>query len=294
MAADSSQSYLLCMPRFSLVLATVDRTIEVDQFLASLASQVIGDTELIVVDQNEDDRLVPILARWSPRLNDTKVLHLRTERGLSRARNVGLRHCSGEIVAFPDDDCSYPPDTLANVDEWFRNHSGYDILSLGSRDQSGVPSGNKWYADICDLAPLNIFRTSQSYTYFVKTADWVQSLWFDEELGIGSKTRFGSGEDTDFLLTAMKRGMRGRFVGRWHVVHPCKDVQNGGITEERFYSYGLGMGRVQGKHSLLWLWLAFLGYDFGRAFLMLCLGNRMRAALWFAHGKGVMEAYRVG
>jgi glycosyltransferase involved in cell wall biosynthesis len=282
------------MPRFSLVLATVERTTEVDQFLASLEAQAIADVELIVVDQNDDDRLVPILARWSARLNDTKVLHVRSDRGLSRARNVGLRHCSGEIVAFPDDDCLYPPDTLLNVDAWFRGHPGYHILSLGSRDHSGVPSGNKWYSDICDLAPINIFRTSQSYTYFVKRTWQSQSLAFDEGLGIGSKTSFGSGEDTDFLLTAMHRGMKGRFLGRWHIVHPCKDVRHGGITEERFYSYGLGMGRVQGKHSLLWLWLAFLGYDFGRAFLMLCLGNKMRASLWFAHGRGLMRAYYAG
>jgi glycosyltransferase involved in cell wall biosynthesis len=290
------------MPRFSLVLATLGRTSEVECFLASLQAQSSGDVQLIVVDQNEDDRLVPILSRWSAQLNATKVcgeggidlLHIRSEPGLSRARNVGLSHCTGEIVAFPDDDCMYPPDTLSNVSDWFRNHPGYDILSLTSRDQSGVLSGNKWHAGSCDLAPINIFRTSQSYTYFVKRTAQAQSLLFDEGLGVGSRTRFGSGEDTDFLLTAMDRGMKGRFLSAWHVVHPCKDVRHGGITEERFYSYGLGMGRVQGKHSLLWLWLAFLGYDFGRAFLMLCLGKKMRASLWFAHGKGLMQAYYAG
>jgi glycosyltransferase involved in cell wall biosynthesis len=287
------------MPRFSLVLATIGRIDEVARFLASLEAQAIADVELIVVDQNEDDRLVPILSSWPRQLNATKVcgeggiklLHIRSERGLSRARNVGLRHCSGEIVGFPDDDCLYPPDTLSNVDAWFRSHPGYHILSLTSRDESGVVSGNKWHADSCDLAPINIFRTSQSYTYFVQRTPQAQSLLFDEGLGIGSKTRFGSGEDTDFLLTAMDRGMKGRFVAGWHVVHPCKDVRHGGITEERFYSYGLGMGRVQGKHSLLWLWLALLGYDFGRALIMLCVGNKMRASLWFAHGRGLMQAY---
>jgi glycosyltransferase involved in cell wall biosynthesis len=260
------------------------------------------DIELIIVDQNEDDRLVPILSGWSAQVDATKVCskgmfelrHIRSERGLSRARNVGLRHCNGEIVAFPDDDCCYPPDTLSNVDEWFRSNPGYDILSLTSRDQSGILSGNKWHSASCDLAPVNIFRTSQSYTYFVRRTPAAQSLLFDEGLGIGSKTRFGSGEDTDFLLAAMNLGMKGRFFAGWHVVHPCKDVRHGGITKERFYSYGLGMGRVQGKYSLLWLWLAFIGYDFSRALLMLCLGKKMRASLWFAHGRGLMHAYFVG
>lgn len=257
------------------------------------------DVELIVVDQNDDDRLVSILSKWSAQVDATKVgrqgaitlLHIRSNRGLSRARNVGLAHCSGDIVAFPDDDCSYPPDTLWNVDEWFRSNHGYDILSLASRDNSGNLSGNKWHKESCDLAPINIFRTSQSYTYFVRRVSRAQSLLFDENLGIGGRTPFGSGEDTDFLLAAMKRGMEGRFVSLWHVVHPCKDVTNGGINQERFYSYGLGMGRVQGKHKLLWLWLAFMSYDFGRALTMVCLGNKMRASLWFAHGRGLMRAY---
>jgi glycosyltransferase involved in cell wall biosynthesis len=287
------------MPRFSLVLATVGRTAEIECFLASLAVQSIMDVELIVVDQNEDDRLVPILSKWLADVDATKVcsqgairlLRIRSERGLSRARNMGLRHCSGEIVAFPDDDCIYPPGTLSHVDDWFRSHPGYDILSLTSRDQSGALSGNKWHAESCDLAPINIFRTSQSYTYFARRTSQVRSLTFDEGLGIGSKTPFGSGEDTDFLLAAMHRGVKGRFVASWYVVHPCKDVRHGGITEERFYSYGLGMGRVQGKHRLLWLWLAFISYDFGRAFVTLCLGNKMRASLWFAHGRGLMQAY---
>ena len=287
------------MPRFSLVLATIGRTSEVEQYLASLALQGMQDVELIVVDQNKDDRLVPILSKWMAQLDATKVcgissvtvLHIRSEPGLSKARNVGLKHCTGEIVAFPDDDCLYPSDTLSNVDEWFRTHPGYDILSLTSRDEAGVLSGNKWHSTNCDLTPLNIFRTSQSYTYFIRRTPQAHALAFDETLGIGSKTRFGSGEDTDLLLTAMHRGMKGRFVASWHIVHPCKDVRHGGITEERFYSYGLGMGRVQGKHRLLWLWLAFIGYDLGRAFLMLCLGKTLRASLWFAHGRGLMEAY---
>ena len=36
-------------------------------------------------------------------------------RGLSRARNAGLRMIAGDIVSFPDDDCWYPPDLLQRV-----------------------------------------------------------------------------------------------------------------------------------------------------------------------------------
>ncbi|MGA8056526.1 MAG: glycosyltransferase family A protein, partial [Burkholderiales bacterium] len=74
--------------RLSLVLATVGRTDEAARFLASLDRQGVGDIELVVVDQNEDDRLVPLLAPYRDRFT---VRHLRSAPGLSRARNVGLR-----------------------------------------------------------------------------------------------------------------------------------------------------------------------------------------------------------
>ena len=50
--------------KFSLILATVDRVTELERFLDSLDRQTFRDFELFVVDQNTDDRLVPILASY--------------------------------------------------------------------------------------------------------------------------------------------------------------------------------------------------------------------------------------
>jgi len=49
--------------RASLVMATLGRTVEIDRCVDSLAAQTRRDFELIVVDQNPDDRLVPVVAR---------------------------------------------------------------------------------------------------------------------------------------------------------------------------------------------------------------------------------------
>ncbi|MCB1543045.1 MAG: glycosyltransferase family 2 protein, partial [Rhodoblastus sp.] len=96
-------------PRLSLLCCTVGRTDKLDRLLASLARQTFRDFELVVVDQNEPGALDPVLAPYLERLD---IRHVRSERGLSRARNVGLSHCRAKIVAFPDDDCWYP-DALA-------------------------------------------------------------------------------------------------------------------------------------------------------------------------------------
>src|SRR5574340_342784 len=97
------------MTTFSLVLATVGRTAELERFLDALERQTCPDFELLVIDQNPDDRLRPILNRHRGRF---EIKHTRSATGLSRARNVGLRLARGEIVAFPDDDCWYPTTLL--------------------------------------------------------------------------------------------------------------------------------------------------------------------------------------
>jgi len=103
--------------------------------------QTYANFELIVVDQNDDDRLVPILKDYKEKFS---ILHLRSKKGLSRARNVGLRYVSGDIVAFPDDDCWYPPDLLERVANFFEEHPGVDGLTGRSVDENGESSSGRF------------------------------------------------------------------------------------------------------------------------------------------------------
>src|SRR5215212_9261375 len=97
---------------FSLVLATVGRTEEVRRLLESLREQTYRNFEVIVVDQNPGDGLTYLLELYRDTLN---IRHIRSAKGISKARNVGLRYTTGDVVAFPDDDCWYAPDLLERV-----------------------------------------------------------------------------------------------------------------------------------------------------------------------------------
>jgi len=284
------------MPRFSLIVATIERTDELSILLDSLIKQNRHDFELIVVDQNADERLSPILSKWNSEFgklrsengDSIQVKRLRCSAGASRARNLGLSHSTGDIVAFPDDDCWYLPDTLQSIDAWFKQHSEYGILSLGCRDGQGRASGNHWWQSECDLRPINIFRTSGTCTFFVRRPSLEIPLLFDESLGPGAGTSFGSAEDTDFLLTLMSCGIRGRFYSPLHVCHPCRD---GFVDVKRAERYGGGFGRVLAKHSLPFLWLGFVAFDFIRAGVRMIIGDRRRASQLSSHGHGMIRAY---
>ena len=129
--------------KFSLVVATKNRVHEVDRFLRSLTTQVttqVGENqdvtfEVILVDQNPDDRLSLVVHRYSPLF---PLIHLKQETpGTSRARNRGIGLATGDIIAFPDDDCVYPAGFLIQVTDFFEAEPSWEGLAVRVRELAG-------------------------------------------------------------------------------------------------------------------------------------------------------------
>jgi glycosyltransferase involved in cell wall biosynthesis len=229
--------------RFSLVTATLGRTEEIRALLTSLRLQTFTDFELIVVDQNGDDRLVPILTAF-PALS---IRHLRCPvRALSLARNRGIEQCTGEIVAFPDDDCLYPPDTLALVNACFATDSALALLSGPAISSEGKLSSGRWLAAGGPITLATVWTAVIAFNLFVRR-DLVAAVGgFDPALGVGG--RFGSAEDTDLAIRVLQAGGKGVFNPSLQVVHPDKRLTPAAVA--RAFSYGTGLGRVLRKHRV--------------------------------------------
>lgn len=99
-------------PQISLVVSTVGRTWELSRLLDSLLAQEFKDFDIVVVDQNLDDRIAPILEQYCSKLIISRI-QTPKRRGISSGRNDGWRQACGEFIVFPDDDCWYPPWFLA-------------------------------------------------------------------------------------------------------------------------------------------------------------------------------------
>ncbi len=279
------------MPRFSLVIATLGRTEELAKLLASIASQGRSDVEVLVVDQNADDRVAPLLRGVPERVS---VRHLRVaERNVSAARNAGLDQARGEIVAFPDDDCWYPAGLLDEVDGWFRAHGEYAVLAVGAVDDQGLSSGNRWVQDACEIRSWNALRTTFCSSLFISAVERSREVRFDPSLA--------RGEETDFILRLLGSGrrgssergsgLRGRFDRRLHIHHPRRDMMSGTVTRERARSYGAGMGRLVRRHSLFVLWASLLGYDLARTVLVSLRGRFGDAVFCLAHAEGLFAGF---
>lgn len=229
---------------FSLILCTINRTVEVREFLTSLAAQKRKfNIELVVVDQNPDERLFPVLQEFQ---NLFTIRHLKAAPGLSRARNTGLAEASGRIIGFPDDDCTYGPELLDNLYEAFDKTPECGGISTLVTDKEGnFSAGGRMYRTPCRINSKNVWWCGVSPSIFVRK-DALGDLLFDGNLGVGSGTIFGSGEETDFLLNLLERGVRLEYMPQLLVYHPRF---NGPWKSDRGWLYGCGMGRVLRKHG---------------------------------------------
>lgn len=260
--------------RFSLILATVGRAAEVEIFLDSLRGQTHRDFELVVVDQNPDNRLSNILGSYE---DSFPITHARTrKKGLSKARNLGLEYCRGDILAFPDDDCGYPEDLLARVAERLASRPELDGLTGRSVGSQGETSSGRFSTRPGPVDKLNVWSRGISFAIFVRSRG-VRGLRFDETLGVGAGTSWGSGEETDYLLRLLERGGEIHYDPELTVAHPASIPPYDAKARRKAYVYGCGMGYLLRRH----------GYSPGTKAMRLVrpLGGTVLSALSLRFGK---------
>ncbi|CAE6711657.1 MULTISPECIES: glycosyltransferase family 2 protein [Paraburkholderia] len=241
--------------KFSLIMATLGRSAEVERLFASLASQVCKDFELIVVDQNDDDRVKAVVNRYSNRM---EIVYLRSEKGLSRARNVGLRAVRGDVVAFPDDDCWYAPEVLSFVTGQLSRDPSLAGLTGCSVDGHGRLSQGRWSTNPHLINRYNVWTSATSYTIFLRTTAVRAADGFDEQLGVGSGSRWGAGEEVNFLLGALRVGAAVRYDPALRISHPEPLQQFDERAFARGRLYNRGFGRVLGLNGYPWHFVLYL------------------------------------
>ena len=228
----------------SLVVGSVNRTQELHDLLEGFRAQPFRDFEVVVVDQNDDDRLVPILARFE---QEFSLVHLRSNvKNISHARNTGLAVARGEIVGFPDEDCQFKPDTMLKVVRHFADDPTLTVLAGNYVSPSGELINGRWTQASCEIDDKTVWTTVMASSLWVRTAAAREVGGFDPAIGPG--TQWGSGEEPDFVLSLLRRGNRGWYDVTLGVHHPDKRLSPGAIA--RAFLYGAGTGRVMRKHAI--------------------------------------------
>ncbi len=268
--------------KFSLVMPTVGRVTEPQRFLHSLRAQTHKNFEVIIVDQNADERLARIVAQASALFD---VTHLRLHGlGASHARNIGLRAVCGEVITFPDDDCWYgEPTLLERAAAILARQPGLGAVTGRAFDENGRPCQLRWRARASQLNRFNVWRLAVEFTIFARREVFRTVGEFDEHLG----PPWSAGEGTDLLIRALEARFRIDYAPDLVVHHPNPVVVHDERARRRAYSYSVGFGRTLRKNNYP---AAAVAYHCARpaaaAIVALLLGNRRKAGYQWAATRG--------
>ncbi len=231
----------------SLVMATIGRAEEIRINFNSLAAQTDRRFEVIVVDQNPDDRLAPIVAEG--RAKGLVIEHFRQkEPNLSLARNLGISQARYDIIGFPDDDCWYEPNVVEKVLDTFTHTN--DCCAVVARWHEQEPGGRQ--AHTLSEHEWRRFRAApaSSISLFLKAESLKMHGGFDIRFGVAQW--FGAGEETDLVLSLLSDGKAMLYRPEIIVHHPYgpRKYPSWKLAVRDARRRSRGTGALYAKHQL--------------------------------------------
>ncbi len=230
-------------PAVSLVISTVDRSKELVPLFDSLVRQTNNRFEALLIDQNDDCRLLPLIDKYKPLF---RIQLIKSVRGLSKSRNLGITACRGQIIGFPDDDSWYSDDMVSRVYDFFQENPVIDLLSGRTVDAKKKDSVSRFQHVSSEITKSNIWWTHNSTSIFVRTRALKVLGGFDETLGLGANSPFQSGEETDLVMRLFEKG--GRAYYRRDIIIFHDQIRKDRTAPARARRYAPGFGYTLKKH----------------------------------------------
>ena len=130
-------------PRVSVVVCAYNAGDTIDDCLRSLQALTYPDFDVVVIDDGSRDATAAIARRY-PAVRLVSI----PNGGLAAARNVGIAHASGEIVAYTDADVRVDPDWLTYLVQPMLHGT-----MAGSGGPNIAPPDDTWIAQAVARAP---------------------------------------------------------------------------------------------------------------------------------------------
>ena len=247
-AAKAGSDMKLNAPLISVVIPHLNQPEELEHCLASLDAQRMERTlfEVIVVDNGSSSPPYAVVDRHP----GTRLLHEK-QPGPGPARNTGIQHSTGEVLALIDADCRADPD-------WLRNA----IHALESSQEGTILGGDVriWHDDGKTFGAIEAYEGVFAYRFklyieqhgFSGTGNLMVRRSSFEKVGPFAGINFA--EDVDWGRRACRAGFRFRYVPEMIVFHPARRTLHELYMKwDRQIQHALNTARDQPRWRIRWI-----------------------------------------
>lgn len=192
--------------KVSFTIAVYNTEQYLPQCIQSLLNQTHTDWEAVFVDDGSTDASLDILNRYAAEDDRIKIVRMPENGGQAKARNAGLRYCTGEVISFLDSDDWLSDDALATMVDTFERYPDTDsvlyycILKYPDREE---PITDKLF-DVLDgdEAALKAITWDGIHGYYAVRNEIHQRYPYDETV------KWFSDDNTSFMHFMASRKVR--------------------------------------------------------------------------------------
>ncbi len=222
-------------PQISVIIPCYNAEKTIVAALESLSKQTFKDFEAIIVDDGSIDGSIKAIEQYI-KFNKIRIRLLKqANRGVSCARNQGLKSASGEFISFLDADDAYLPEFLEELYNEMKNKGvdlsfcSYIFTTLNREPAKLIHRKTKFRIMQCDkYQMLNIYMHHK-----IKHVNFVGGLYKKsilEKYDIHFQEEICYGEDSQFFCTYL---------------FYCKE--GGSFIEKPMYQYSVNFSSATNK-----------------------------------------------
>lgn len=173
-----------------------------------------------------------------------------SDRGLSKSRNMALKHATGDICVLADDDLEYVENYSDLIIEQFKLHPQADIITF---QVEGIEKKFKnYHKEPRKLNYLTSMKVSSVEVAFRLEKIKEFDIKFDENFGAGSK--YTMGEENIFLTHCIRNGLKIMYAPvKIADLHIGESSWFNGYNKDYFISKGAQFTAMSKSLSLLYI-----------------------------------------
>jgi glycosyltransferase involved in cell wall biosynthesis len=218
---------------FSIIIPYFNKAEYIQRCIDSVLNQSYTEYEIIIINDGSTDEGLNFLSN----VNSDKIRLITQEnKGVSEARNTGIKNAKKQFIAFLDADDCWHNNYLESMKYIIDNEKNVKIIGSNYSRESDFLTNN--YNKINYFKFDDYFKIAIKNTFFTSSSTIIESSFFEVNNGFNSMLK--SGEDSDVWFRAVASGGNAFYIQNTLVYYSDEDENQTTKTKQNLKSTLVG------------------------------------------------------